>query len=157
VAATLHSTLLWYTGTDTDAPNCGVWLDRQVVYHGVRPACLIPWQGCRLKAYRTAFLSGVCLFCNFLTRDYCRLAEIKMGSHSSAENVSGPLLCTAVVFLLLETCFVLLLYIARYLAPHDRERGWVMEIFLTATYSVCVGKVVVAIRACTPSSYGHVS
>jgi hypothetical protein len=134
-----------------------VWLDRQIVYHGVRPTCLIPWQGYKLKAYRTAFLSGVCLFCNFLTCDYCRLAEIEMGSHSSAENVSGPLLCTAVIFLLLETFFVLLLYIARYLAPHDRERGWAMEIFLTATYSVCVGKVVVAIRACTPSSYGHVS
>jgi hypothetical protein len=80
-----------------------------------------------------------------------------MDSQASAENASGPLLCTAVVFLLLETCFMLLLYIARYLAPHDRERGWAMEIFLTATYGVCVGKVVVAIRAFTSSSYGHVS
>jgi hypothetical protein len=65
-----------------------------------RATCVFdPLAGLQLKAYRTAFLSGVCLLCNFLTRDHCRLAEIEMGAHSSAESVSGPLLCTAVVFL----------------------------------------------------------
>jgi hypothetical protein len=80
-----------------------------------------------------------------------------MASHISADDNSGSLLYTAVFFLLLETCFILLLYTSRYLAPHDRERDWAMESLMTATYSVCVGKVVVAICACNPSSYGHVS
>ena len=80
-----------------------------------------------------------------------------MASHMSADDDSGPLLYTAIFFLSLETCFMVFLYTARYLAPHDRERGWAMESLMTATYGVCVGKVVVAIRACTPSSYRHVS
>jgi hypothetical protein len=62
-----------------------------------------------------------------------------------AEDVSAPLLGSSIAFLILETLFIALLHTSRYLAKGERT-DISMEILLTLTYVVCVGKIVIAFR-----------
>lgn len=59
------------------------------------------------------------------------------------EDNSAPLLGTSIAFLVLETIFIALLYISRYLAKGERA-NLSMEILMTLTYIVCVSKITIA-------------
>lgn len=61
------------------------------------------------------------------------------------EYNGGSLFAVAITFLVIETIFMILLYTSRYLARGERS-NMSMEIFMTLTYMVCLGKIVVAIR-----------
>ena len=67
-----------------------------------------------------------------------------------AEDVSVSLLVTSIVFLVLETVFMVLLYVSRYCAKGERTNR-AMEVFMTMTYLVCVGKITIAICKCSYS------
>lgn len=60
------------------------------------------------------------------------------------EYIGGELLGTAVGFLVVETVFMVLLYLSRYYAKGERANTS-MEVFMTLAYMVCVGKITVAI------------
>jgi hypothetical protein len=60
------------------------------------------------------------------------------------EYIGGELLGTAIGFLVVETVFMVLLYLSRYYAKGERA-NMSMEIFMTLAYVVCVGKITVVI------------
>jgi hypothetical protein len=68
-----------------------------------------------------------------------------------AGDVSAPLLGTSIAFLILETIFIGLLYTSRYLAKGE-SANLSMEVLLTLTYIVCVGKRTVVFRKSLYSS-----
>ncbi|KAF2825050.1 hypothetical protein CC86DRAFT_408187 [Ophiobolus disseminans] len=70
------------------------------------------------------------------------------------ENISGPLFTTCIIFLGLETVFILLLWTSRYYAAKER-RNSVMEIFMTLTYITCCGKIAVVILLITHGGTGR--
>lgn len=61
------------------------------------------------------------------------------------EDISATLLATAISFAAIETIVMLLMYAARWVAKGER-RNLSMEVYMTATYVVCLGKISVAIR-----------
>lgn len=74
--------------------------------------------------------------------------DVKMNTLRStpeylAEDNSTPLLGTSIAFLVLETIFMVLLYISRYLAKGERV-NLSMEILMTMTYVVCISKIAIA-------------
>jgi hypothetical protein len=71
-----------------------------------------------------------------------------------SEDISAPLLGTSLAFLVLETLFIALLYTSRYLAKGERT-NLSMEILLTLTYVVCVGKIAIAFRKSHLFLYGR--
>jgi hypothetical protein len=74
-----------------------------------------------------------------------------------AEDVSAPLLGTSIAFLILETLFIVLLYTSRYLSKGERA-NLSMQILLTLTYIVCVGKITIAFRKpCISSNSKHLA
>jgi hypothetical protein len=60
------------------------------------------------------------------------------------ENISATLLGTAIAFAAIETIVILLMYAARWVAKGER-RNLSMEVYMTLTYAVCLGKISVAI------------
>jgi hypothetical protein len=62
------------------------------------------------------------------------------------ENTSAPLLGSSIVFFVLETLFIVLLYISRYSAKGGRA-NLSMEILVTLTYVVCTGKIIIAFHS----------
>ncbi|KAF2183129.1 hypothetical protein K469DRAFT_499974, partial [Zopfia rhizophila CBS 207.26] len=61
-----------------------------------------------------------------------------------AENNSKPLLDVCITFIVIETVFISLLFISRYL-NHDQKSGMGMLSFMTIGYLVCMGKVTIGI------------
>jgi hypothetical protein len=60
-----------------------------------------------------------------------------------AENISAPLLTICICFLVLETIFIVLMYISRYIA-REKKKGLVMLLLMTAGYITCTGKITLA-------------
>lgn len=66
-----------------------------------------------------------------------------------AEDISATLMATAIAFAAIETVVMLLMYAARWVAKGER-RNLSMEVYMTLTYVVCLGKITVAIRQYLP-------
>lgn len=65
-----------------------------------------------------------------------------------AEDISGKLLSAAITMAVLDTTVIALMYASRWCAKGERK-GMGMEIFMTISYFVCLGKITVAIRKST--------
>lgn len=61
-----------------------------------------------------------------------------------AEYNGDILLGTAITFMVVETVVMMLMVLSRYFA-HGERTNYSMEVFLTMTYLVCMGKVTTAI------------
>ncbi|OAK99164.1 hypothetical protein IQ06DRAFT_378084 [Phaeosphaeriaceae sp. SRC1lsM3a] len=61
-----------------------------------------------------------------------------------AEDISGKLLSAAITMAVLDTTVIALMYASRWCAKGERK-GMGMEIFMTISYCVCLGKITVAI------------
>jgi hypothetical protein len=62
-----------------------------------------------------------------------------------AEDKSGHLLASCILFLLLETLFMSLLYLSRLLSGEQQKAKWNMVLLMTGAYVVCISKIAVAI------------
>jgi hypothetical protein len=75
------------------------------------------------------------------------------------ENNSKPLLETCIAFIVMDTTFMMLLYISRFLCadkkqPNEPRANWSMISLMTGTYLVCISKITLGFRTspCTLSS-----
>ena len=73
------------------------------------------------------------------------------------ENSSHPLLTTCIAFVVLETIFMMLLYISRFLCNNDdksseQKANWNMVGLMTGAYFVCMGKITLGFRNSLPST-----
>ncbi|KAF2680358.1 hypothetical protein K458DRAFT_393005 [Lentithecium fluviatile CBS 122367] len=62
-----------------------------------------------------------------------------------AENNSAHLLQSCIVFLILETFFMTLLYLSRLVPDSSQKANWTMILLMTGAYTVCLSKITVAI------------
>lgn len=61
-----------------------------------------------------------------------------------AEDISGKLMAAAITMAVLDTTVIALMYASRWCAKGERK-SMSMEIFMTISYFVCLGKIAVAI------------
>jgi ABC-type Na+ efflux pump permease subunit len=60
------------------------------------------------------------------------------------EDIGPSLFATCIVFLFLETVFMILMYASRYVSKGERTNKS-MEVLLTLTYLICIGKITIMI------------
>ncbi|KAH7070341.1 hypothetical protein BKA63DRAFT_578896 [Paraphoma chrysanthemicola] len=60
------------------------------------------------------------------------------------EDIGPSLFATCIVFLFLETVFMILMYASRYVSKGERTNQS-MEVFLTLSYLICIGKITIMI------------
>ena len=66
-----------------------------------------------------------------------------------AEDNSHPLFATCIAFLVIETTFMLLLCISRFLS-NDPAANWNMIALMTGAYLVCLCKTSIGLRTFSP-------
>ena len=62
-----------------------------------------------------------------------------------AEDNSHPLFATCIAFLVIETFFMSLLYISRFLSS-ETKANWNMVALMTGAYIVCLCKITIGLR-----------